>query len=360
MADSFDLILTGETLPGHARDTAAAALARLMRISEERALALLGGSATVVKRGLDETQVPRYLQALGGAGVDAKVVTTTVAAAVPAPAAAPVATAADPAPGPAAPEPPPAQQTLALVEETVQCPACGAEQPKRTLCRECGADMPRMLAAQAEAARTPAEPAVSPFAAPRAGVRDLADELAPETPNALALSLRGRIGRLRYLAYCLPAYVPLIGGAVLGGVIAGLGRSPAAMILPMALGGLITLWLFIRVLVLRLHDLNRTGKWGLAALVPILGAASGSLVLTGILVLLFGLASLALVFMPGSDGANDYGPPPGENTLWTVLGAGAMVLLTIASSVTNGGRQFVPGMPGPVNAQPAAESADDR
>jgi hypothetical protein len=171
MSDTFDLKLTGNTLPEQSREIAAKALASIMRITAEQALGLLSGRATVIKRNLDPDQVPRYLQAIEGAGVEVRAERVS-------------------APKPVAAPEPAAAAPLALVRvqeeadtsaDTMRCPACGALQPIRTLCRECGTDMPRMLAAREDAgsAQTAAarSTAANPFLPPSARVDDVsADE----------------------------------------------------------------------------------------------------------------------------------------------------------------------------------------
>lgn len=134
MTRKLNLYLTGHALAGHERATAAAALARLVRLPEAQAAELLAGRETLVKQNLDEAQALQYLSALEQAGVGARKEEI-----------------------PAAEAPPPADPAPAV--ETIACPACGAVQPKRTLCRQCSADMPRMIAASEEALRNPAPPA---------------------------------------------------------------------------------------------------------------------------------------------------------------------------------------------------------
>ena len=214
--------------------------------------------------------------------------------------------------------------------ETIDCPACGARQPKRNLCRECGADMPRILAS-----REVQEKSVdgSVYAPPKAIVRDFVAEIG-ETPRCLGFSLRGRIGRLRYLAYSLPGYVVTFISVFMVGALNGRGGSPSVgAVAVVVVIGLLGVFLSIRVVILRLHDLNRSAWWILLAVVAALtlpfsrvGVGVGVLVIGG----LYLVASLVLVFWPGSRQSNNYGSPPGPNTLWTVLGA----LVTIGLSLT--------------------------
>lgn len=122
MSRQFNLILTGNTLPGQARDEVATALAALMRLPVDRARGLLSGRETVIKRGLDEKSLQPYLDALHKAGVETRKDEI-----------------------PSVPD--------SVAPEMIKCPACGLEQQNLTICRQCGVDMPNLLAAKKEAAR---------------------------------------------------------------------------------------------------------------------------------------------------------------------------------------------------------------
>jgi uncharacterized membrane protein YhaH (DUF805 family) len=319
MTDTYNVTLTGATLPDRPRELAAKALAAVMRITPEQALNLLSGRKTIVKRNVDADQVPRYLQAIEGAGVEVRAERV--------------------APPPKLPEAPAPLALTPIDADTIKCPSCGASQPKRNLCRECGADMSRLLAAQEEAKRNP--PEQSPFAPPTAMVRDIAASASEaETPRPFAMSFQGRVGRVRYLAYCLPAYVPMLIGALVGGFFFGVAHSKAAFAIFFGLGSLATMVLAIRVVVLRLHDINRSGWWILAP-VPIGVVAAISSAVGLVLVALFVcLGSLALLFWPGSAEDNDFGPPAGENTVWTTIGAVVMILLSATGNTMSSMAKF--------------------
>lgn len=216
--------------------------------------------------------------------------------------------------------------------ETMACPACGARQPKRTLCRECGADMPRLLASRRDVPAKSAGDSV--YAPPKAVVRDFVAEVG-ETPRCFGFSLRGRIGRLRYLAYGLPAYLVVSIAVFIQGALAGKAGSPSAGAAAVAviIGVVFGVFLSFRLLVLRLHDMNRSAWWLLLA--PAVGVAvpfAPSLIAALVVGASFMVVSLLLVFWPGSRQGNDYGPPPGANSLWTVLGAVAMIGVSIAGT----------------------------
>ncbi|NMG66261.1 DUF805 domain-containing protein [Azoarcus indigens] len=354
MDSGVNLILTGSILPGHAAADVAQALSRLMGLPEEKILPLLAGKETVVRRNLEATKAPRYLQALRQAGAEARVEASAgQGKQVPGEAASGVAVAAaiarEPVQQAAGAATPPAT-VLALDEpalEMMNCPSCGAAQPRRNLCRACGVDMPRMLAAQTQAVGTVAAPARSAAAAgplgplSRAGKDDSPDGFS--TPAAFSLSLEGRVGRLRYLAYSFPAYVPLVAGALLAAVL-GQGTAMLAAIL---IGALLTVWMALRVSVLRLHDLNRSGKWVLLAIaLPVVAGLSGAPLGVMASAVFFIVGSLLLLFWPGDMGVNDYGEPSGPNTLWTIIGAMAAIGLGIAGGVSDGNRRLEGMLPG--------------
>jgi uncharacterized membrane protein YhaH (DUF805 family) len=342
MPPSFDIKLTGKPLPGHLPEIVAKGLASLMKISPERAAGLLAGRETTIKRNLDADHVPRYLQTIEGIGAEVRADRIAEPAPVPAPAAP-----SQPA-GPAELSLVPMAASTAASPDSMKCPACGAEQPKRNLCRECGADMPRMLAAQEEAKRQLEQesPAASPYAPPTASVRDVATyDAEPVTPPPFGLSFEGRVGRVRYLAYGLPVYVPLIIGAILAAIFMGSRSMVLAAIFGIT-GFVVTLIMALRVAVLRLHDLNLSGRWLFLPIVvgglATLGGPTGILFFSVVV----GLGSLALLLLRGKDEVNDYGPPAGPNTVWTTLGAVLVIALGVLGNAASPDR-FMPKDPAP-------------
>ncbi len=142
------------------------------------------------------------------------------------------------------------------------------------------------------------------------------------TPAMWGFSTDGRIGRLRYFAYSLVIWLPmvlLILATTL--VVRGFGLGAITIILT-------TLWMPIRLVVMRLHDLNRSGWWLLALLaLPGLAGAKQSPVLLGLLSGLFWLALFVISVWPGEDDDNDFGPPCSPNPMWVNVVAGGFVLL---------------------------------
>ena len=122
-------------------------------------------------------------------------------------------------------------------------------------------------------------------------------------------SFNGRIGRLRYLAYGLGVnfvlmllVVPLMGATTFMG-----GGDPDSM----GMLGMVAMLIFYVVTIVvsvmfakrRLNDLNRSGWWMLLFIIPIVNF----------------LLALYLIFFPGTDGSNDYGPAPVANSIGVLI-----------------------------------------
>ena len=158
----------------------------------------------------------------------------------------------------------------------------------------------------------------NPYSAPDAALDTGQDAL--YKPSIVAFN--GRIGRLRYLAYSIGASfvlmlvtMPLIGmsaftGAAMGGEA---GMSMMAM-LGMAVYYIGAIVISVMYAKRRLNDLNRSGWWFLLFIVPIVN-------------LLFWIY---LVFFPGTEGSNNFGPAPGPNSLGVqILGWSLPVLFVL-------------------------------
>ncbi|MBE9609158.1 nuclear transport factor 2 family protein [Chitinilyticum piscinae] len=122
MSSTYQLILTGNILPGTPPEQAVANLAQLLKLELAQAQALLHKSPTLIKKEIPQQQVDNYLQHFARAGVEVK------AEALAAPTL--------------------SLQPDAPAIEQITCPKCARVQPKRTLCLDCGCDMPRLLATQ--------------------------------------------------------------------------------------------------------------------------------------------------------------------------------------------------------------------
>ena len=151
-----------------------------------------------------------------------------------------------------------------------------------------------------------------------------------ETPPMFAFSLAGRMGRARVLAYTFPMML-----------VAALVGIMAAVLLPMSkvLGGIAVIagagalvWFCLRLMVLRMHDINLSGKWLLGILVVfMLAGATQNFFLLAVASLVFWIGSLVIYcFIPGTNGDNNYGEAPGPNSTLVNVGAGLFILLQLA------------------------------
>lgn len=142
----------------------------------------------------------------------------------------------------------------------------------------------------------------SPYATPKAEIETAQDEYA----SINILSAKGRIGRLRYIAYTIGITLAcyLVVGALSGVFAALLSEDTVGVLtLLMVVLGLFTMF-FINILltIQRCHDFNMSGWLSLTLLIP--------------------LVPLIFWFIPGSKGLNNHGPPPPPNK-------GAVLILVI-------------------------------
>jgi uncharacterized membrane protein YhaH (DUF805 family)/ribosomal protein L37AE/L43A len=223
---------------------------------------------------------------------------------------------------------------LGLQPQVIVCPKCqyertAADHGPDWQCPSCGV-------AYSKAAAHSAAVAHNVNSARGAGGRRESDddELETVTPGAISLSFDGRIGRLRYLAYSWP--IMALSG--LGMVAAVVPKKPGATWVIPVVCILMILWFWtsLRLMALRLHDVNRSAKWVLALLLlPGLGYAMGGQQMVPICAGLFWIMALLLVVLPGSEGYNDYGPPAGPNTTLVKAGAGIFLVLMAIGVVVN-------------------------
>jgi uncharacterized membrane protein YhaH (DUF805 family) len=133
---------------------------------------------------------------------------------------------------------------------------------------------------------------VNPYQAPSAAVADAGDQTQP----VKLLSVSGRIGRARYLAYGFGLYFVFIFAA---GVLAGaLGQTGIALMI-VAYAALAVLGFMLTIQ--RCHDFNVTGWLSLLMVVP--------------------LANLIFLFIPGTDGPNRFGGPTPPNSVGVLIAA---------------------------------------
>jgi len=131
-------------------------------------------------------------------------------------------------------------------------------------------------------------------------------------------------GRSRRKEYWMYALFLIIVGVVLGAIegMLGLNQMIGGVYGPLsALLGLGTLVPSIAVGVRRLHDTGRSGWWLLAIVVPyavlafaMISASTSLMMIASLLVLAVAVALFVFMVLPGTPGANKYGPDPKNPT----------------------------------------------
>ncbi len=143
----------------------------------------------------------------------------------------------------------------------------------------------------------------NPYTAPDASLDQEQDEL--YQPRIFSFS--GRIGRLRYLAYgvgtslvLMAVMIPILGGTMFAGGLAG-GEQAMGILTMVAMIAFYVASIVLAVMFAkrRLNDMNRSGWWFLLFIVPLI-----NLVMT-----------IYVIFFPGTQGPNNFGPTPVANTL---------------------------------------------
>lgn len=301
MSDArYKIVFDGELMPDMSLDTVKDNLARLFKLDRARVEPLFGRKAVVLKRDLSAGDVDKYVSALAKAGAQVRKEQDVAA-------------------------------TLSLVDiddqrptsapaTDMQCPKCGQQQPHATECAACGVVIEKYLARQAQLAEQQSQepepaPAASPYATPQAQV----GEALPEFGDLNAFSVQGRIGRLRYLAWSLVMMAACIG--LFGVAMIGFGIHQVVGAVLLGVVSIAVTVVAIMIAVQRLHDIGWSGWLLLLNLIPVVGS----------------VLSLLMLLVPGSLGANRYGPPPPANStavkvlaaLWLVPLIGLVLALLL-------------------------------
>ncbi|WP_271410411.1 DUF805 domain-containing protein [Pseudomonas sp. Q1-7] len=302
----YKIVFDGEPMPGVALETVKENLARLFKSDSSKIDSLFGGRSVALKRDLVEAEADKYLAALQRAGAKVRKEQDMASGLS--------LVATDDHPDASA-----AAVAGAPASENMSCPKCGHEQPKSAECQACGIIIDKYLARQAqqteEAAQVKAsitsnEPS-SPYAPPQAQV----GEQLPEFGELKVLGTSGRIGRVRYLGWSMAlmlAFLP-IGGVILGSF--ALSETLASLLAIAACVALVVVSVCIGVQ--RLHDMGWSGWLWLLNFVPIVGS----------------VFALLMLFMPGTDGPNRYGPPPPPNSRAVKVLAWLIILVPVIGIV---------------------------
>ena len=323
------LVFAGELLSGFSLDEVKRSFAQAYRVEGERLEEVFAGGRTVIKRAIALADADRYVQKFRQMGMQVLVETadgkpvpvstsspaTPPIPAVKAPTAAPVAA---PPPTPLAATIPP----LAPLEEQVTCPNCGERQPKRAFCRNCSTDIARAIAnKQEEIDRARAERLAARnggrYAPPKSGGA-VGYEATEDLPPVLSLSFEGRIGRIAYFNTGMLSVLGVALIAIAAAIILPIFRSVGFALLLIPVFAAFVIW-SVRASALRLHDMNRSGWWSLLLSVPVFG----------------GLLSLAMIFWPGTEGDNDYGPQPRRGNAVAAVITGVLLVLILLGSFSS-------------------------
>lgn len=140
---------------------------------------------------------------------------------------------------------------------------------------------------------------VNPYTAPDAPINVQQEEYY----QPKVLSFKGRIGRLRYLAYGVGTNILLMFAmSILVGGLASIDAVSDTNVVASVLLVLVYAAMVVFTIMFgkrRLNDLNKSGWWLFVLLVPLANMA----------------LTIYLIFFAGTAGVNDYGPVPVENTL---------------------------------------------
>jgi len=165
----------------------------------------------------------------------------------------------------------------------------------------------------------------NPYSAPGSDLGN--SQSATYEPKVISFS--GRLGRMRYVAYNLVmsmlmnlALIPIMGATAFVGGAAGPESMGTVSVIVTLLVVAISLVFSVMFIKRRLNDLNRSGWWMLLFLVPLVNL----------------ILAIYLLFFPGAEGANNFGPAPAPNSagvkiiFWLflalfVLGIGSAIML---------------------------------
>lgn len=176
--------------------------------------------------------------------------------------------------------------------------------------------------------------AVNPYQPPRADVADIVDESA-EFEEPSFLTWRGRIGRLRYLAYFMGAY--LVYGVLMAvsGAATAVDTGGIFGILVLLAGTLAFSVFVFMAAIQRAHDMDWSGWMVLLFFVPLVNFVVG----------------LIFLFKGGTKHRNRFGAPPTPNT-W-----GVRILACILPAIALVGIIAAVSLPAYKNYQDRARAA---
>jgi uncharacterized membrane protein YhaH (DUF805 family) len=155
----------------------------------------------------------------------------------------------------------------------------------------------------------------NPYQTPAATVADPDDV---EYGEIRPLSPQGGLGRVRYIAYATVVTLAMYALMAAGGMAGALGSAGALIGGPLMFAVMIgAAVISVLLAIQRLHDFDASGWWSVAMVVPLV-----NMILT-----------IALLFVPGTSGANRYGPQTPPNTTRLTILAALFPLIFVAGIV---------------------------
>ncbi|WJN60096.1 DUF805 domain-containing protein [Pseudomonas sp. SO81] len=291
----YKIVFDGQLMPEMTLDTVKDNLARLFKSDQSKIDALFSGSPVALKRDLAEAEADKYLAALQQAGALVRKEQEGGSLGLSLVDSEPAITA------PATPQ---------LPTNGMACPKCGHQQEKAAECSACGIIIERYLARQAALPATSAPAAMesaSPYSTPKSEVGDAM----PEYGELKVFTVNGRIGRVRYLGWSMALMlIALLGYGIAAGAMAVSPIVGGILMIPLVIGGVVV---SVMIGVQRLHDIGWSGWLWLLNFVPVVGS----------------VFALLMLVIPGTQGANRYGPPPPPNSGGVIALAWSLLLVPI-------------------------------
>ncbi|HBZ94467.1 MAG TPA: DUF805 domain-containing protein [Pseudomonas sp.] len=296
----YKIVFDGQLMPEASLEMVKENLARLFKSDPARIDSLFSGAPVALKRDLGENEAEQYLSALQKAGANVRKELDQAASLSLVPTEAETV------------------QAEQAATPTMTCPKCGHEQAKATECSACGIIIEKYLARQAQLAEAapapaaaPVAAAASPYAPPQANV---AEQL-PQHSELKVFSVNGRIGRVRYLGWTMAMLLCMLPMLLLFAGASAISTSLGTLIMGVGVIAMIVIGVFIGVQ--RLHDMGWSGWLWLLNFVPVVGS----------------VFALLMLIIPGTQGANRYGPPPPPNSTGVKILAWLFLLVPLTGIV---------------------------
>lgn len=294
----YKIVFDGQLMPEASLEMVKTNLARLFKSDLARIDSLFSGTPVALKRDLGEGEAEQYLTALQKAGAKVRKELDQAASLSLVPTEAETV------------------QAEQAATPTMTCPKCGHEQAKAIECSACGIIIEKYLARQAQLAeaapvQAPAAAAASPYAPPQANV---AEQL-PQYSELKVFSVSGRIGRVRYLGWTMAMLLCMLPMLLLFAGASAISSALGTLIMAAGVIAMIVIGVFIGVQ--RLHDIGWSGWLWLLNFVPFIGS----------------VFALLMLIIPGTQGANRYGPPPPPNSTGVKILAWLFLLVPLTGII---------------------------